>query len=170
MSNDWKVHDRMGILISTIARLSRTRFEKAVVELGLTRPQWRTLNCIRYQEGINQSQLAEMLEVEQMTVTRQIDNLEALGWVERRADTNDRRSRKLYLTRKVNSMLDRINAMVDELHDEAYANISGRDLAQLEKTLLKIHRNLVAALGDVNAALIEENKTPAKKRRLPKAS
>lgn len=150
---DWTVRDRLGMLISTVARMKRTRFDNCAREIGLTRPQWRTLNGIKYQPGINQSQLAALLEVGHITVTRQLDSLESLGWVERRPDPADRRSWLLYLTPKVAPIFDQINVMVEMLHDEAYAGLSARELAQLEKILKKIHGNVKAGLKDASHIL-----------------
>lgn len=152
MGHDWKRHDRLGMLISTIARMGRTRFDIRVKELGLTRPQWRALNCIRYHPGINQAGLATMLEVEQMTVTRQLDLLEAKGWIERRADPADRRARCLYLTENTAPLLEKLNVIVEQLHAETYSVVSESEQQQLEKLLQKIQNRMTELLGETDAS------------------
>ena len=57
-------------------------------------------------EGINQSGLAEILEIKGVTLGRLVDRLEAAGWVERRSDASDRRARRLYTTAKVAPVLE----------------------------------------------------------------
>jgi DNA-binding MarR family transcriptional regulator len=134
--------DELGMLISTVARMKRTRFDNCARELGLTRPQWRALNIIRFKPGINQSQLARRLEVGHITVTRQLDALETMGWVERRPDPDDRRSWQLYLTPAADPIIARIDRLVAMLHEEEYLGVSARELAQAERVLRKIHGNL----------------------------
>ena len=138
----WRSHDHIGQLISTIARMSRVRFDRLARELGLTRAQWRTLNCLRYNDGINQSRLAELLEVEHVTVTRMVDTLVELGWVERRPDPNDRRSRTLHLTSKVEPVLKGLRQISEIVVNECNAGLSARDLAALGKMLTMVRDNL----------------------------
>lgn len=147
MDQDWKMHDRVGILISTIARMSRTRFDQHASKMGLTRPQWRAINCIKFNEGINQSRLAEMLEVGHITVTKQIDLLEMQGWVERRPDVRDRRSYRLYLTRAVAGIIEQIREKSDLMHAETFRGMPLTEQRQLEKLLGKLHRNLADCLS-----------------------
>jgi len=148
MPLDQNVQDRIGFLISLIARMKRTRFDNCAREVGLTRPQWRALNGIRAREGINQTRLAELLEVGHITVTRQLNALEAMGWVTRLPDPADRRSWLLYLTPAAEPILRRIDTLVEALHDEEYAGLSARELETLEKSLKKIHGNLKISLKD----------------------
>ena len=58
------------------------------------------LSVLRRHEGINQGGLAEILEVEPITVCRMVDRLQEAGLVERRPDPADRRSWRLHLTAK----------------------------------------------------------------------
>src|SRR3981081_4901802 len=88
----------IGFLISDVARLMRTAFDRRVRRLGLTRSQWLGINRLHRRPGATQSELAEMLEVEKPTAGRMVDRVEAQGWVERRADGADRRVNRLYLT------------------------------------------------------------------------
>jgi len=169
MEQKWKMHDQLGILISTIARMSRTRFDQRASKLGLTRPQWRTLNCIKYEEGLNQSQLSAMLEVGHITVTRQLDILEGIGWVERRPDPGDRRAHRLYLTPAAGQILADINATVDDIHCETYAGISEREQEQLKKTLTKLYNNLAAGLKSGTGKDTDSPGSEAAARKAPRA-
>ena len=60
----------LGFLLSDVSRLMRTRFDARARGLGLTRPQWRVLVFLARSEGINQSGLADLIEVERMTMGR----------------------------------------------------------------------------------------------------
>ena len=73
-----------GFLLHDIARLLRKRFDQRAATLGLSRAQWQVLAHLHRHEGINQSGLADILEIQGVTLGRLVDRLEAAGWVERR--------------------------------------------------------------------------------------
>src|SRR3546814_12884253 len=87
-------------VIRDVDRLLRKRFEARIKMDGieLSRPQYLTLLHVHTQPGINQATLAELLEVEPMTVNGLIDRLERRGWIERRPDPAARRARSTPLT------------------------------------------------------------------------
>ena len=72
----------IGFLISDVARLMRTAFDRRVRKLGLTRSQWLVINRLHRRPGATQSELAEMLEVEKATAGRMVDRMEKKGWVD----------------------------------------------------------------------------------------
>src|SRR5436190_20361761 len=100
----------LGFLLHDVARLLRTRFDQRARALGLTRAQWSVLAHLSRQEGLNQSALADVLEVEPITLARLLDRLEAARLVERRPDPADRRARLLYLTAPARPLLDDMRA------------------------------------------------------------
>ena len=102
-----------GFVLHDIARLMRKRFDQRARGLGLTRAQWQVLAHLARHEGINQAGLAEILEIEPITVGRLIDRMEEAGWVERRPKPNDRRVRLLYLTDKAWPVFERMRALGD---------------------------------------------------------
>src|SRR5258708_25213691 len=70
-----------GVLLHDIARLLRKRYEQRARPLGLTRAQWQVLAHLQRHEGINQSGLAELLEIEPITIARLVDRMEEAGLV-----------------------------------------------------------------------------------------
>lgn len=134
-----------GFLISDVARLLRHRFDQRAQSLGLTRTQWRALGNIGRQEGINQAALAELLEVEPITLARLIDRLEAGGFVERRNDPADRRTWRLYLTPKAHPVLLRMREIGTKTLAEAFAGLSRPEVDALHDTLERIKANLSAS-------------------------
>lgn len=137
----------LGFLLGDVSRLLRTRFDMRARELGLTRAQWRVLARLRRREGINQKELAEILEIETITLTRHIDRLEAKGLIERRRDPSDRRAWKLHLNPKVQPILDTMRKISEQTRIEALKGISDGDSEQLIETLLRIKENLLALNG-----------------------
>ena len=92
--------------------------------LGLTRAQWRVLAQLRRRQGINQTALAEILEIETITLGRHIDRLADKGWVERRADPADRRAWRLYLDDKAQPVLDELRTLSEATRDEALEKLA----------------------------------------------
>jgi MarR family transcriptional regulator, transcriptional regulator for hemolysin len=131
-----------GFLIHDIARLLRKRFDQRARALGLSRSQWQVLAHLSRHEGINQSGLAEILEIENITLGRLIDRMEEAGWVERRPDRNDRRARLLYMTEKVAPMMARMRALAEETRNEALDGLPMAEREALMDTLAHVRANL----------------------------
>ena len=87
-----------AFVLNDVARLLRTYADQRARQLGMTRAQWAVLARLEHAEGLKQSELAEMLDLQPITLTRLVDRLCANGLIERRPDPNDRRAKRLYLT------------------------------------------------------------------------
>lgn len=146
-----------GFLLYDAARLYRRDFERRAKQLGLTRAQWSVLAHLARNEGTNQSAAADVLEIEPITLVRLLDRLEAAGWVERRADPNDRRARLLYLTDKAHPILDQMYALSLETRNLALTGVSEPDRAAMIEALIQIRQNLTgrdpAAEQTITAAI-----------------
>jgi DNA-binding MarR family transcriptional regulator len=136
--------DGIGFLISDVSRLLRRRFDERARAIGVTRAQWRTLTVLSRNEGTNQGQLAELLEVEPITLCRMIDRLAEAGHVERRRDPADRRAWNIYLTDRSRPLLDRLRALADDLFVDALQGLDDATQAALTRSLDAIRANLAA--------------------------
>lgn len=139
--------DGIGFLFGDIARLSRQAFNHRARPLGLSLAQWRVLAMLSRQQGINQVTLADMLEIQPMTLVRQIDRLEALGLVKRSQDPGDRRASRLVLTEAAQPLIAHMHRIADELWDEVFADVSTDERAALVATLQRVKSGL---LGKAN--------------------
>jgi len=138
---------RLGYRFADNSRLMRRLFDERVRDLGLTAPQARLLLLLdRFPEG-NQAFYADQLEIEPITLTRMVDRMEAAGWIERRADPNDRRARILHLTDKARAIVDSLRHGVDRLMEEMLAGFDPSERARLADYLDRIGDNLSAARG-----------------------
>ena len=137
-----------GFLLHDIARLMRKRYEQRARPLGLTRAQWQVLAHLQRHEGINQSGLAELLELEPITVGRLIDRMQEAGLVERRADPADRRAHRLFLMERARPLLDHCRALADTVYDEAFAGIAGGAREHLIDVLMRVRGNLSERRSD----------------------
>jgi DNA-binding MarR family transcriptional regulator len=120
------------ILLHDIARTLRTRADQLARSHGMTRAQWIILARLARQPGISQNEMANVCEVEPITVGRLIDRLEAHGLVERRADPKDRRVRRLHLLPPAESILEEIGGYRKVLNEMI---VDGLDEAQREKLI-----------------------------------
>jgi len=135
--------DSLGFLISDVSRLMRRRFDERAREVGATRAQWRTLTTLSRHEGLNQGALADLLEVEPITLCRMIDRLEESGLVERRRDPADRRAWQLFLTDKSKPILDDLRRMADILYVQLLTGLDDAERRALGTSLDRIRSNLL---------------------------
>ena len=144
--------DTIGFLLNDAARLMRKDFERRTRSLGLTRAQWQTLFHLARNEGCNQATLADLLEVEPITLARTIDRLELSGLVERRADPGDRRARLLFLGERAHPLLEELRALGAETREIALAGISDDERTLLMTLLTKMRANLTGREAATAAA------------------
>ncbi len=136
--------DPVGFLLSDTARLLRRRFDERARAIGVTRAQWRTLTVLSRNEGATQGALAELLEVEPITLCRMIDRLEEAGHVERRRAPADRRAWNIYLTDRSRPLLHRLRTIGEAVVEDALRGLDGEARAALTQALETIRANLSA--------------------------
>jgi len=139
----------IGFLLGDIGRLMRKEFDRRVRGFGITRSQWRVIVHVMRQEGLNQTQLADLMEVEPITLVRLIDKLEKAGLIERRLDPNDRRARLLYLTRKARPYIEKLKAVADEFREEMLEDLSPKERDQLIRMLMCIKAKMTNKSRDL---------------------
>jgi DNA-binding MarR family transcriptional regulator len=147
----------IGVVISDVARLLRTAFDRRVRRLGITRAQWLVLTRLHRHPGASHSELAEMMEVEKATAGRMIDRLVANGWVERRTQPGDRRVKRVYLTLEAERVHKRIWRVAEATVEAALASLSGPESTQLMTLLQRVKQTLVSAVDGAparNAAVV----------------
>ncbi len=137
------MEENLASLLADVARHMRRAFDARARKIGVTRPQWQVLVVLRRNEGINQGGLADLLEVEPITVCRMVDRLQEAGLVERHPDPADRRSWRLHLTQKAAGLLGKLKPFADDMLEEALAGLDVDERLCLSKTLETIRHNLM---------------------------
>jgi DNA-binding MarR family transcriptional regulator len=130
-------------LLHEVARLLRRRFEQNARDSGLTRSQWQVLAYLVNNEGINQSGLADLLEIEPITLGRIIDKLQMRGLIERHPDPSDRRVWLLHLTPAARPKLTLLHRLGVVTRGQALVGVSSADIEHLSKTLQALKANLI---------------------------
>jgi DNA-binding MarR family transcriptional regulator len=130
--------DSLGFLIADVARLLRRAFQSHLGDDPLTFAQSRALVYLARRQGVRQVDLAELLEVQPITLARLVDQLAEAGLVERRPDPSDRRVHRLHLTPQAAPHLARIRAIAGAVHDEALGGLGPEDAARAIASLQRM--------------------------------
>lgn len=145
MNQDTRRWDlRLGYLIHDVSRLRRVGFDRELAPLGITRSQWWVLAFISRKDGLPQTQLANELEVGKVALGSLVDRLQAAGFVERVADAEDRRVKRVFLTDKARTLLKDIEPVSNAFNKRILNGVSAEDLETTARTLDQMKRNLVA--------------------------
>lgn len=135
-----------GFIINDIARMLRRNFDRRAQSLGLTRAQWTVLMHLRRQDGLRQTDICNLLEIQPISLTRLIDRMVKSGWVERRDDVEDRRVKRIFITEKVKPLLSQLRDLGMQVREEALAGLSEKEREHLMGVLLKIRCNVAEAV------------------------
>jgi MarR family transcriptional regulator, transcriptional regulator for hemolysin len=133
--------------LSDVARMLRTYADSKAGQFGITRAQWVVLVRLDRFEGLKQSELAEMLDLQPITLTRLLDRLCGRGLTERRPDPNDRRANRLYLTASARPMLEQLGDLGDELMTTALAGVERKSVERMVVLLATVKENLRQAIA-----------------------
>jgi MarR family transcriptional regulator, transcriptional regulator for hemolysin len=131
-------------LLHDVARLLRIDADKRARAHGMTRAQWVMLFWLDRQPGLSQKELAEILEVEPITVARLIDRLEARGMVERRSDPRDRRIWRLHLLPAAVPVLDYIAEQRQDMLGMVARDLDPETMRVMTDALLTMKATLCA--------------------------
>jgi len=141
-----------------VTRLLRREISRRVQRLGLTNAQWVTLMRLGLNEGTNQAALAEMLEVQPISLGRTLDRLVEAGLIERRLDPEDRRAFRLFLTDRAQPLLDDIYDIATEVREQALAGMPPETRTVVIDALNCMRDNLMGTI----AAPVDGNDQRAK--------
>ncbi len=143
----------LAFTINDVARLLRTYADQKAAQFGVTRAKWAVLSRLQRSEGLKQAELAEMLDVQPITLTRLLDGLASNGLIERRPDPDDRRANRLYLTPAARPLLESLGVLAEELMDTALANLKHDDIEAILTHFEIIKDNLRQAIAKKSASL-----------------
>ena len=137
--------ETLGFLLHDATRLVRKRFEAEGRANGLSAAQWRALVRIAKEEGVTQTRLADLLEIEPISVSRLLDRMEEGGWIERRAHTGDRRVRLIFPTDKSRTTFAAIKSVAGEVYETALSGLTALERQALMNGLATVVANLSAS-------------------------
>ena len=143
---NWEL--RLGFLVHDVSRLRRSAVDRALKPLGVTRSQWWVLAFLSRADGMSQVALAEELDLGKVALGGLIDRLEKTGLVSRRPDEDDRRVKRVFLTKKSRALINEIRISVSGTEKVILDQIDDADLRATVRALRKMKENLLAMLAE----------------------
>ena len=148
---DNQTHDFL-VLLNDLARSLRTEADRRARLHGMTRAQWIILKHLEQTPGLSQRELAEILEVEPITVGRLVDRLESRALVERKPDPDDRRVWRLHLRPAGLPLLETLNIQRDSILETVSHGVDPAALIQVCDVLNQMKTNMTATRRPISAA------------------
>jgi MarR family transcriptional regulator for hemolysin len=137
--------------IMDVARMLRTYADQRARQFGISRAQWAVLIRIERTEGLKQSELAEILDLQPISLTRLLDRLAANGLIERRPDPNDRRANRLYLKPAARPLLDQLAELGTDMMATVLQGLDAKTIERMLTDLIRIKDNLRTAIAGQGA-------------------
>ena len=147
----YPINREFGFILNDVARLLRTYADYKAAQFGITRAQWAVLVRMERSEGLNQTELADMLDLQPITLTRLLDKLSDSGLIERRPDPGDRRAKRLFLTPAARPLLKRLAELGEETMTSTLAGIDPESIEKMVSQLALVKENLRRLIQQRNA-------------------
>jgi len=129
------------------SRLLRNYIEHRARGRGTTRAQWIVLFRLRQQEGLSQVDLADVLELQPISLVRLLDRLVEHGLLERRHDLRDRRTNRLFLTERGRQLVDDLDSLRDAIATDVLHDIPADSIQTSLETLIGV-KDRIKSLGE----------------------
>src|SRR6478609_9892418 len=124
------------------SRLLRNYIDNRAKSRGTTRAQWIVLFRLREQEGLSQVDLADVLELQPISLVRLLDRLVEHGLLERRHDPRDRRANRLFLTASGRQLVDDLDSLRDDIATGVLGDIPANAIETSLRTLSDIKERI----------------------------
>jgi len=141
------VKREIAFTIMDVARMLKTYADQRARQFGISRAQWAVLIRIERSEGLKQSELAELLDLQPISLTRLLDRLADNGLIERRADPNDRRANRLYLKPAARPLLGRLSELGADMMETVLEGLDAKSIDRMLKELGTLKDNLRRAIS-----------------------
>ncbi len=128
--------------MTVLARQMRQRFDERVEQMGLTRTKWVLIATVSQHPGATQREIAEKLQVTDVTAGRLIDQMCADGLLQRRDSPHDRRAYSVVLTPAAQPVVEKLSKAAEAYEAETFANFDEAELDLLNRLLSKLSDNL----------------------------
>lgn len=113
-----------------------------MMALGLTIPKMRALAVLSVVDGLLISQLAVYAIVEQSTLSRALDALQADGLIRRETDADDSRATRVFVTEAGRAAFETLWPSMAETYARMFRGIPAAEQSAFVATLQKVHANI----------------------------
>ena len=138
---------QLAIALIDSARLLKTYADQRARQFGISHAQWAVLARLDRAEGLKQTELAEMLDLQPISLTRLLDRLAANDLIERKPDPNDRRANRLYLTPAARPLLNRLLELGGGIMEDVLDGLDQKSAERLLRDLEALKTNLRGLTG-----------------------
>jgi DNA-binding MarR family transcriptional regulator len=138
----------MDFLLANVSHLHHTRAHQLLEGLGLYRGQPPVLFALWEKEGITQSELARKMNIAPATITKMLQRMEKAGFIYRKADAEDQRVSRVYLTEAGREIRSKVEDVWAKMEMETFSNFTLEERVLLRRFLLQMRDNLVRATGE----------------------
>ena len=138
--------ENIGLLIHDVARLLRVLYDRQMASIGLTRSQWWLLTYLFFKDGINQSELAILMDMEKAPLSRLLDRMEKKGWVIRKNENKDRRTKNIYLSETIKPLISSMRDKAAEYRRESLSILTDKDRNKLKAILQILKKDLTSKI------------------------
>lgn len=138
--------ENIGLLIHDVARLLRVLYDRQMASIGLTRSQWWLLTYLFFKDGINQSELAILMDMEKAPLSRLLDRMEKKGWVIRKNESKDRRTKNIYLSETIKPLISSMRDKAAEYRRESLSILTDKERNKLKDILQILKKDLTSKI------------------------
>ena len=138
--------ENIGLLIHDVGRLLRVLYDRQMASIGLTRSQWLLLTYLYFKDGINQTELASLMDMEKAPLSRLLDRMEIKGWIIRKNETKDRRIKNIYLSESVKPFVSSLREKAAKYRKDSLSILSDKELSKLRDLLQVLKKDLTTKL------------------------
>ena len=138
--------ENIGLLIHDVARLLRVLYDRQMASIGLTRSQWWLLTYLFFNDGINQSELAILMDMEKAPLSRLLDRMEKKGWVIRKNESKDRRTKNIYLSETIKPLISSMRDKAAEYRRESLSILTDKERNKLKAILQILKQDLTSKI------------------------
>lgn len=133
-----RLQHNLGFLINGLARMMRTVLEVRLQETGLSPTTWTVIMALGEEDGLSQTDLSKRTFLDNATITRALDQLTELSYIERHRDDTDRRVQLVVLTRKGNNAYQKVKNYGLEINEMATADLTIKTRERFEENIRRI--------------------------------
>ena len=138
--------ENIGLLIHDVARLLRVLYDRQMASIGLTRSQWWLLTYLFFKDGINQSELGILMDMEKAPLSRLLDRMEKKGWVIRKNESKDRRTKNIYLSESIKPLISSMRDKAAEYRSESLSILTDKERNALKDILQILKQDLTSKI------------------------
>jgi DNA-binding MarR family transcriptional regulator len=146
MDTNFPARPLIGLLLRLVYQHYAQEIDATLSEAGFgdIRPSHANVFPFVPPEGITVSGLADLARVRKQTMAQAVDQLEQMGYVERRPNPHDRRSRLVFLTERGAAVPPVTHATAARVEERWAELTSPEELEALRATLLRLLTELRA--------------------------